>query len=99
MRISTGIAELHLASAQSGRVKAEKAYLWPVYDAGKITNIHGVTKRTDSNSVYSKPLPEEHIRLLQELHNSPIAEYTPRGLASERRSVSYQPGTFFDALA
>ncbi len=99
MRISAGLAEINLSLTSANRIAPEKTYIWPVYDNGKVNSIHGVTRRTESNGVYAKPLPEEHIRLLEELLSAPAAEYTSRGSAGDKRAVVYQPGTFFDALA
>jgi hypothetical protein len=93
------MAEIVAFPLNRARGLTEKAYIWPVYDAGKLDHIHGVTQRTESNGIYAKPLPEEHIRLLQELREAPPAHYSARGLMSDKRLLAYTPGTFFDALA
>jgi hypothetical protein len=99
MRISSGIAEVNLGAHYSNRITSEKAYIWPVYDAGKVNHVQGVTRRTESNVVYAKPLPEEHIRLLTEFDAPPSAEYDSRGKVGSHRSLACRPGTFFEALA
>ena len=99
MKISTGIAEIQLSSLQSNRIVSEKAFLWPAYNAGKVTPIHGIMRQTESHATYITPSPEERQRLLGELFNSPAPEYSSRGRVFANRYLSYQPGTFFDALA
>ncbi len=99
MKISSGIAELNLSTYQGGRIVSEKAFLWPAYNAGKVTSIHGIMRQTESNATYIKPSPEERERLLGDLFNAPAPEYSSKGRVYTNRYLSYQPGTFFDALA
>ncbi|MCU0845752.1 MAG: hypothetical protein MUC76_12600 [Spirochaetes bacterium] len=99
MKISSGIAEISLSIHQGNRIVSEKAFLWPAYNAGKVTSIHGIMRQTESNATYITPSPEERERLLGALFNSPATEYSSKGRVYENRYLSYQPGTFFDALA
>ncbi|HPI13791.1 MAG TPA: hypothetical protein PK875_05530 [Spirochaetota bacterium] len=99
MKISTGIAEVQLSTYQPTRIVSEKAFLWPAYNAGRITPIHGIMRQTESQAAYITPSPEERDRLLGELFNSPAPEYSANGRVFSNRYMSYQPGTFFDALA
>lgn len=99
MRISTGISELNLLSREGGRISSEKAYIWPVYDAGKVGQIHGVARRTGPNLAYAKPTPQEHVRLLEKYSGAPSTEYTMHGRLSDKKALTCAPGTFFDALA
>ncbi|MDI9425020.1 MAG: hypothetical protein QM472_09285 [Spirochaetota bacterium] len=56
-------------------------------------------RQTESQAAYITPSPEERDRLLGELFNSPAPEYSANGRVFSNRYMSYQPGTFFDALA
>lgn len=99
MRISSGVAEIGVSTIHGNRMIAEKAFVWPVYDAGSVNRIRGVTRRTDSNVTYTKPSPEDHIELLQKADGFIELEYTPKGTIARKNSLAYQPGAFFDALA
>jgi hypothetical protein len=98
MRISTGMAEIGFANPLNNRIASEKFFVWPLYNAGKVENIHGVTRRTESNIAYSKPTPEDRDRLLAMMDDHSQKEYSPAGTL---RATTYgiQPGSFFDAIA
>lgn len=97
MKISDGLSVINFNSYQSGRVNSERFYVWPVYGEGKVEKIHGVTRRTDSNAVYSKPLPEEHNRLIGLAKNTIEPEYMRNGRIQSRSPIP-EHGTFFDAI-
>jgi len=97
MKISTGMAEIY--TLNPNRVVSEKLFTWPVYDAGKVNHIRGVARRTDNHATYTKPTAEDHVKLLDSLRSSSYREYAPTGRSTGVRYSSYQPGSFFDALA
>lgn len=98
MRISSGIAEITSLSTSAGP-RLEKTYLWPVYNNGTVNKIHGVTRRTDSSAVYTKPLGDDHNKLLRLSMTAAESEYTSKGNVINRSPLSSTPGSFFDALA
>ena len=98
MRISSGVAEIGISTVRGNRIIAEKAFIWPVYDAGSVNRIRGVARHTDSNVSYAKPSPEDHIELLRKADRYIELEYTPSGAVARRNLLAYQPGSFFDAL-
>lgn len=98
MRISTGMAEIGFSGMANNRIASEKFYVWPLYNAGRVENIHGVTRRTESNITYSKPSPEDHDKMLALMKSGSHHEYSPAGI-SRKTTSGIQPGSFFDALA
>ncbi len=98
MRISSGMAEIGFANPLNNRIASEKFFVWPLYNAGKVENIHGVTRRTESNITYSKPSSEDRDRLLAIMNDNSHREYSPAGTFT-RSSLGIQPGSFFDAIA
>ncbi|HOT46331.1 MAG TPA: hypothetical protein PLM53_10655 [Spirochaetota bacterium] len=98
MRISAGLAEIGFANPLNNRIASEKFFVWPLYNAGKVEDIHGVTRRTESNIAYSKPTPEDHDRLLAMMKDNPQKEYSPAGTL-RAAACGIQPGSFFDAIA
>jgi hypothetical protein len=99
MKISTGLAEIIQFPSKANRTAPEKTYVWPVYDAGKVTSINGIWERTSSDAIYSKPNPEDHKKLIQKMDNLIDIGYTPSGKTVGKYFFSYKPGTFFNALA
>lgn len=97
MRISSGISEINFGAMSGIRPRDEKVYLWPVYGEGRVESIRGVTRRTEGNAVYSKPLPEEREKLLGLIDSSKASRYTQEGRL-QSRVASLQPGSFFDAI-
>jgi hypothetical protein len=98
MRISSGMAEIGYGNLLSSRIASEKFYIWPLYNSGRVENIHGVTRRTESNITYSKPSSEDRDKLLAAMNDNSLQEYSPAG-KYHRRSFGIHPGSFFDALA
>ncbi len=96
MRISTGISEISFINRFDAAARAEKVYLWPVYGEGRVERIQGVTRRTEGNAIYSKPLPEEREKLLEIMNSAPSFRYAENGFKSATSPLP--PGTFFDAL-
>lgn len=98
MRISTGIADIAFSALQGTKAGSEKFFVWPLYNAGRIESIHGVSRRTESNAVYLKPSPEDRERILNLAKNQSENEYSSSGrLGSTPAWV--RPGSLFDALA
>ncbi len=97
MRISSGIAEINLQSYRNSRVESSKTYVWPVYNAGKVEQIRGITRRTESNIVYSKPTVEDADKLYQMATSGSMNEYTSTGTQAIKLGI--EPGTLFDAIA
>ena len=97
MKISTGTSEIGFYQSQSNRIASEKFYMWPQYRAGKIDEIRGVVRKTESNYIYSKPLPEEREKLL-----SQAGDFADRGYSSTGKvngsGTALLPGSFFDAI-
>jgi hypothetical protein len=96
MRISSGLAEINYNSPQTNRIVSEKIFTWPVYNAGKIEKIHGVTRHTESNITYSKPSVEDRIKLLSMSDSNAEMTYTQAGEHRSSRAVA--PGSLFDAI-
>ncbi len=97
MRISSGIAEISQHSYRNNRVENSKMYVWPVYNAGRVEQIRGITRKTDSNVVYSKPTVEDAEKIHKLVTENTMSEYTASG--SQDMKVSIEPGTLFDAIA
>ncbi len=97
MRISAGISEISFGPQAGAPGRGEKIYLWPVYGEGRVERIQGVTRRTEGNAVYSKPLPEEREKLFDLAEKSRMVMYTPDGRADRKTSV-LRPGSFFEAI-
>lgn len=98
MKISAGLAEIN-AIQTSGKIgKTEKAFVWPVYNAGKVERIHSFARRTESNAYYSKPSNEDHLKLLDIYMQSEETEYTKSGITSKKTAISQPSGNFFDAV-
>jgi hypothetical protein len=95
MRISSGVSEISFTARPESAIRAEKVYIWPVYADARVERIQGITRRTEGNAVYSKPLPEDQEKLIS-LMQSPTCHYTGEGRA--RSHCSLPPGSFFDAL-
>ncbi len=97
MRISSGLSEIQFHANPSGRIPGERIYLWPAYGEGKVDRIQGVTRRTEGNALYSKPLPEDREKLLGMIESSGSSSYDSGGRV--RNSLSgLRPGSFFDAV-
>ena len=97
MNISSGISEISFGAMSGIRPRDEKVYIWPVYGEGRVERVLGVTRRTEGNAIYSKPLPEERAKLLDLIESSSVTRYTQEGRLQGRIS-SLQPGSFFDAI-
>ena len=96
MRISSGMAEIYSPSQVSG---AQKTWLWPVYDAGKVDPVFRVARETDGKAYYTKPTPEERDRLLSLAAEARSQAYTSTGGIVSSGDIHFRPGTFFDAMA
>jgi hypothetical protein len=98
MRISGGLSEIALSIAPGDRTRSEKIFVWPLYNSGTVHKTQGVTGRTRSDSIYSKPTIEDHFRLLSIAHSSPEGEYNAWGRLVMKNLLTYRPGSFFDAI-
>ncbi len=96
MMISSGMAEIYSPQSLQG---AQKTWLWPVYDAGKVDPVFRVTREIDGKGFYTKPTPEEKERLLGLIADKHNQSYTATGGIVQSGDVSFRPGTFFDAMA
>jgi hypothetical protein len=95
MMISSGISEIYSTQTQG----AQKTFLWPVYDAGKVDPVFRVARETDGKAYYSKPTEEERDRLLSAAEKTRgVSSYNSTG-GIAHSSIGFKPGTFFDALA
>jgi hypothetical protein len=97
MRISTGLAEIGFAGYADNRIASEKFYLWPQYNAGRVNQIRGVTRHTESNVIYSKPLGEDRDKIMELSRDRSGFEYTNTGRA-DRHASGIRPGALFDAI-
>ena len=96
MRISSGISEINFNLPLENRIQSERAFIWPVYNAGKVESIHGVTRRTDSNAIYAKPSAEDREKIIMLSSTRAEETYTQRGNRQSRQLL--QPGSLFDAV-
>jgi hypothetical protein len=92
------MAEIGYGNVLNSRIASEKFFVWPLYSAGRVEDIHGVTRRTESNITYSKPSPEDRDKLLTLMNDNSLREYSPAGTI-KRSATGIQPGSFFDAIA
>ncbi len=97
MRISSGLAEIGFGIHQGGRIASEKFYVWPLYNAGRVETIHGVTRRTESNGIYTKPSPEDRDRIMNLAKEQTENEYSPSGRIS-KTPPGIRPGSLFEAI-
>jgi hypothetical protein len=99
MRISSGMAEIGFNPASGSRIASEQFYVWPLYNAGKVENIRGVTRRTESNAIYTKPSQQDREKILDLAKNTghSFNEYSPSGRA-DRPHAGLLPGSLFDAI-
>jgi hypothetical protein len=93
MRISSGMAEIGF-----NNISAEKIYVWPQYNEGRVQNIRNIDRRTDPSAVYYKPSPRERERMLALYRETSYTEYSPAGRIT-RPAAGIRPGTLFDAIA
>ncbi len=98
MRISSGMAEIGFAAQGGQRIASERLYVWPLYNAGQVENIHGVARRTESNILYAKPSPEDRNRIMDLAKDRSFSEYSSSGRIG-RNGAGLQPGALFDAIA
>lgn len=98
MRISSGMAEIGFNNLPGMRVASEQFYVWPLYNAGRVESIQGVTRRTESNVIYSKPSPSDHDRIIDLAKDRSCSEYSATGRTG-RAHCGLQPGSLFDAIA
>jgi hypothetical protein len=93
MRISSGMAEINF-----NRLSADKIYVWPQYNAGRVGYIHRISNRNELVGTYYKPSADERERILELVNNPVRNQYSPSGSLS--RSLSeIRPGMLFDAIA
>jgi hypothetical protein len=97
MRISSGMAEIGFNPVQGSRIASEQFYVWPLYNAGRVESIRGVTRRTESNVIYSKPSLQDREKILELAKERSFNEYSPSGRIG-RPHAGLQPGSLFDAI-
>ena len=95
MNISTGISEINFLSGASAVQKAGKAYLWPVYNAGAVTQIQKINSETASDVRYIKPYSADQNNQPSNIRHE---EYASNGKI-HTHSSSYYPGLFLNILA
>ena len=96
MKISTGISAITLNNFQENKIQSEKLYVWPSYNQGKVEKIQGITKKTDSNVVYSKPFPEDKLKIFEMSSQQKEGMYTQSGTSKVQNNIL--PGSLFDAI-
>ena len=97
MNVSSSVSVINLHGYASSRVTTDRYFVWPVYGEGKVEKIHGITRRTDGNAVYSKPIPEDHYRLMGLAGSAGEMQYDRSGRVQARSSIP-EHGSFFDAI-
>lgn len=98
MRISSGMAEIGFSNLPGMRVASERFFVWPLYNAGRVESIQGVTRRMESNVIYSKPSQPDHDRIMDFARDRSFSEYSPAGRTG-RAHCGIQPGALFEAIA
>ena len=98
MNISSGISQLTFQTRIPGKTLVKKAYLWPQYNAGKITGISPVQEKINPELHYVKrsTLSSDNDDYINQIKNS--ASYNSTGNLIKNTS-EYFPGSFFEALA
>jgi len=98
MNVSSGLVEIGFNLMNGKKIAADTFYVWPHYNAGRVENIHGISRRNESAGAYYRPSPDERDRIQTLMHNSVYNQYSPSGGIS--RSVSgIRPGLLFDEVA
>jgi hypothetical protein len=98
MRISSGMAEIGFNNLSGSRIASEQFYVWPLYNAGRVESIHGVTRRTESNIIYTKPSQEDREKIMDLAKERSFNEYSSAGRIGGAH-IGLQPGSLFDAIA
>ena len=86
------MAEIGFAAQGGQRIASERFYVWPLYNAGRVENIHGVARRTESNILYAKPSPEDRNRIMDLAKDRSFSEYSPSGRIGRTRCGSAAGG-------
>jgi hypothetical protein len=96
MRISSGISEIHFHTPMDSARPSERVFIWPLYNAGRVERLHGITRQTESNAIYAKPSSDDREKILMTLSSRSEVTYTDRG--SQRSHQLFGPGSLFDAV-
>lgn len=94
MRISSGLAEINLSSVN----KQKKVYLWPEYKNAKISRIKKVSRKTEGNAIYTKPVEEEKDKIFKQASMPRDQIYQNNGSQKPALYTGIKPGSFFDAI-
>ncbi|MBN2158058.1 MAG: hypothetical protein JW807_01590 [Spirochaetes bacterium] len=98
MRISAGIAEINVNNPAAPERASERFYVWPAYNAGRVQQVRGLTRRPEPEILYIKPSPEERDSILGMSKERSHHEYLPTGRIG-RTAPYIRPGSLFEALA
>jgi hypothetical protein len=98
MNISSSISQVIFQTQLPGKILLKKAYLWPEYNAGKITKITPVHERTELalNYVKRSSVDSTKDEIINNLKNS--TSYNSNGGVLTKTS-NYTPGSIFEAFA
>ncbi len=94
MRISSGLAEINFNSIS----RQEKIYVWPKYKEEPVDPVKRITRYTESNGYYSKPLDSEKEKILNSYFKDDNATYSANKKTQSNYFGTVRPGTLFDAL-
>ncbi len=93
--ISSGLSEIQLNGTKSAS-EAKKAYIWPVYQEGKVEAISPV-KRGYSAPIYFKPSQDQKEKIMEILQNKDLS-YNEKGYLQKSNTI-VEPGVLFTAFA
>lgn len=96
MRISSGISEIYFHSPMESTRQSERVFIWPLYNAGRVEKLHGITRQTESNAIYAKPSKDDRDKILTMSSERSDVTYTDRG--GQRSHKIFGPGSLFDAV-
>lgn len=96
MRISSGISEIYFHAPMDRTRESEQVFIWPLYNAGRVERIHGITRQMESNAIYAKPSKDDREKIMTMASERSEITYTARG--GHRSHQLFGPGSLFDAV-
>jgi hypothetical protein len=98
MKISTGMAEFGIRSAEAKRpAEGGKVYLWPTYHEGRVDRVDKITREPSPITYFKKTTEEERRDIISDFQRNSHTDYYGGGIAGAR-SRAIQPGMLFDVL-
>jgi hypothetical protein len=96
MNISGGISEINFPGRADGARPAEKVFIWPVYNSGRVGRINETPGRTEETFVYTRLSLGEREKLynLSKENSEPV--YTSSGRLINRSEPA--AGSLFHAI-